>query len=67
MAGWGVGVDASHVYWPSYMSKKIYRVPKSGGAPEELVSTASDDVLEVVVSDCCVYWSEPGGTYRVAK
>ena len=70
-----IAIDDDHVYWAgaSGGTNTIYRVPKTGGADEILVSFSDDDHLirQLVVDGPHVYWAEgrigSGAIKRIPK
>ena len=53
----GIALDQDYVYWTSYVSGTIQRVPKAGGSPQLLTSARVLGVPSLDVDDTSVYFS----------
>ena len=55
----GIGLDSLHVYWVNVAPPSIWRVLKTGGAPEPLVGAIDlGDPRDVMVDGTTLYWSD---------
>ncbi|CAN5923881.1 hypothetical protein BH11MYX4_BH11MYX4_44360 [soil metagenome] len=54
---YGVALDATHVYFTSFTSNLVARVPKAGGKVETITSTGAFLARKVAVNATHVYWS----------
>jgi hypothetical protein len=58
----GIGLDSLHVYWVNVAPPSIWRVLKTGGAPEALVGAVDlGDPRDVMVDGTTLYWSDWSG------
>jgi hypothetical protein len=53
----GIALDQNYVYWTSYSSGKIQRIPKAGGSPQVLAAARVLGVPSLAVDDKAVYFS----------
>jgi hypothetical protein len=52
-----IAVDSRYVYWLDYFRAELWRVPRAGGAPEQLASGARGEVGYALAADeRALYW-----------
>ncbi len=63
-SGGPLEVTASHVYWTSFNSNSVLRIPRGGGPIETVASTAANPADVLVVGNT-VYWIDNSGVWSV--
>jgi len=58
---WGLYVDETYVYWTSYVDAgRVYRTPKAGGSPPELVAEGFANPRDIVGDTTSIFWNAVG-------
>jgi hypothetical protein len=63
-----VAVDDESVYWTDGASFSVMKVPKTGGAPVTLASSAGYEIpLSLVIDSTSAYWIGQSGVLKISK